>query len=994
MQLINSDRKKTGFIWVLMLALLVLLPLAWLTQLLRELRSKDESYLDLQARERLLYEMASFQERLHPEVHIENAVDALKQEFGLIDQSSSRLQPTKGIDPKMITSAFPASASVFFKERFGMLPFMVIAGECDLQAIHSWYANSPFSNKAEQKRFETAAAYWTAYAGGEIVNELPSTTNMIQLKEDFIGGKDGVASETLHVIFTRLFNQHISMFTTANTTPDSCRAFFSNLYGSQRSYHIFHRITRYHGHLKSMLGGFFLLFHSSDISPTQVLKHALTHEDNEIERYYVGCSIDQPKFSYSPTHLQYTAGFPSYFHTLVEDYAIKNPATSEVLRRFIDSTSLLIQIDRKHLASPYAIAEKICVSVSRFMLLFFFALLVRSRMQDLEKGLKLSRKLRIAVAITVMLPVTGVFLTSEQTRIGSERLALIRYQTKIRQRMDFFEKLVEETDARLIIMLQEHRRLIADAYFGASHKRLLNQIKNGHFLRYRTASIEASLDRSGKRFKRAWGKNRSSDTTTTTGVMKILSDLGFVDANSKEIKKLQKHQFLIGGLAGALINLFSNPDDLAHEGLLTKHILSASALDRSSHHLIAHPKTPLHPIGLVVFLIDDPNIMQELLKMLNYTVLQLFSDYDENCQIDYALTIRSASNLRDTMAPMGTRLSADFKRLAIKAIYRQSSNNSIKRIQNGLQIDSCYYSGISPVMILASARLKNIAGQNLLFSVVPWALLLYAILAIILISDILADIFLAPVKALLAFVRQITTGNLQTSLKISSGDEFAELSIAFNRMSEGLRQREKMRRFVSDSLYTSIEKAGDNTKAGKTRLSVISSDIRDFTTLSEQHPPEEIVSLLNDYISCMEEAITKYDGAIEKIVGDAITAAFYPKAETDAPAQRACMAALAMKKRLLEFNQQRDNADKFTIKNGIGIASGRAVMGFAAGKTGRREFVLIGDVMHRAESLEAKTKNARGSGIFIDDKTSESCGMKVEIVLSQDGTQNLELYDG
>ena len=91
MLIINSNQRRTGFIWVLLLSVLLLAPLLWLNHLLKELQTKDEIYLDMQARERLLNEMASFQERLKAERHIEAALEDMRSCFGInIDNDNYR----------------------------------------------------------------------------------------------------------------------------------------------------------------------------------------------------------------------------------------------------------------------------------------------------------------------------------------------------------------------------------------------------------------------------------------------------------------------------------------------------------------------------------------------------------------------------------------------------------------------------------------------------------------------------------------------------------------------------------------------------------------------------------------------------------------------------------------------------------------------------------------------------------------------------------------
>ena len=95
-------------------------------------------------------------------------------------------------------------------------------------------------------------------------------------------------------------------------------------------------------------------------------------------------------------------------------------------------------------------------------------------------------------------------------------------------------------------------------------------------------------------------------------------------------------------------------------------------------------------------------------------------------------------------------------------------------------------------------------------------------------------------------------------------------------MTQGLLQREKMKRFVSDKLFESIE--SDEKSLDKAtslqEIAVLSCDIRSFTTISEKYSPEEVVRLLNDYLTEMEKSINTYGGSIEKIVGDAIISSF------------------------------------------------------------------------------------------------------------------------
>ncbi|MBU1108180.1 MAG: HAMP domain-containing protein [Candidatus Riflebacteria bacterium] len=997
MLVLTSNKRQTGFVWVFLLAVLLLTPLFWLNQLLDELRVKDENSLDIQARERLINEMADYQDRFRPDKHLAMALEDMRCELGLENPEElvRPLSPAANQDPMLIRNYFPARASAFLKAKYNILPLLIIAVDCDMQHIFSWYSQKLFLNETQRYKFEEAATYWLVFGQREVVNELASTKDLRLIKASQ-RSLAGDPSQNAHSAFTNLFNEHISVFSSPPSTPGVCRTFFSNRFGSQRSYQISHLVTRKKGNSVSMLASYYAIFNSADISPTSMLKHSFQSTDQDLDRFIVKSQIKQPYFDYIDDHLLYFTGFPAHYFTLIEDYAIKNPNTRKLLAEFVNQHALAVKIDKRHLQSPYALAQKICTAVIKIAVLFFFALLVRSFMSDLEQSMKLAKKLRIAVAIIVLLPISGFFLLSEQIQTSSGKMELIKYQTIIKQRLDLLDKIINETDPRLVLIMQGIKARLADAYFGLNENSTSSGIKRRIYPPAKAALVEVSLDREGERIVSNRKGSQKDNATLRIGLYAILSDLGAINRDSAEIKTIHKHQLFMAGLAGSLMNLFANPEALARESLLTDHILSASALSRSSHQLIAHPSRPMQPVGIVLQFVDDLNVFLQLYKQLNRQSLRLFSDYDNICQIDYALALRGSDALRGMQVPYDNVSSSKTARLAANALQRRTSSTSIQKINGLLRINSWIYTNNSPVVIVATATLKPDVSNQLLFWILPWALLVYAFLAVTLISDVLADIFLAPVNALLELVTRLRSNDLSAKVAISSGDEFEELGNSFNKMSEGLRQREKMRRFVSERLFASLESDDADNRSGKISISVISSDIRGFTALSEQHAPEEIVSLLNDYFSCMEEALGQHGGSIEKIVGDAITAAFYPDPELPFHSVRACQAAKAMKKSLQKFNQDREQNNRFSIENGIGVASGEAVMGFTKSDARRREFILLGDVMQRAEHLESMTRWGKSSNIFIDQTTAKMSGQSVEprkIGVERDETIYLELIN-
>jgi adenylate cyclase len=141
----------------------------------------------------------------------------------------------------------------------------------------------------------------------------------------------------------------------------------------------------------------------------------------------------------------------------------------------------------------------------------------------------------------------------------------------------------------------------------------------------------------------------------------------------------------------------------------------------------------------------------------------------------------------------------------------------------------------------------------------------------------------------------------------------------------------------------------------RNQVTVLMSDLRDFTTLSERTDAEEIVAMLNDYFTRMTATIFLEEGAIDKYIGDAIMAVFgWPEPHDDA-ALRAVRAAVEMRRRLYAFNAERRAQGKPPLENGIGLCNGEVVSG-GIGSEARLDLTVIGDTVNVAARLEGLTK--------------------------------------
>ncbi|MEG4029244.1 MULTISPECIES: adenylate/guanylate cyclase domain-containing protein, partial [unclassified Microcoleus] len=172
-------------------------------------------------------------------------------------------------------------------------------------------------------------------------------------------------------------------------------------------------------------------------------------------------------------------------------------------------------------------------------------------------------------------------------------------------------------------------------------------------------------------------------------------------------------------------------------------------------------------------------------------------------------------------------------------------------------------------------------------------------------------------------------------------------------------------RFVPNQFLHFLEKSsildvelGDQVQL---EMSVIFSDIRDFTTLSESMTPEENFHFINAYLSRMESAIIENHGFIDKYIGDAIMALFSGNADN------AVNASIAMLHQLQVYNQERVNSGYAPIKIGIGINTGNLMLGTVGGQN-RMDTTVISDAVNLASRVEGLTKNY-GVALLITQQT-------------------------
>src|SRR5262249_5589812 len=219
-----------------------------------------------------------------------------------------------------------------------------------------------------------------------------------------------------------------------------------------------------------------------------------------------------------------------------------------------------------------------------------------------------------------------------------------------------------------------------------------------------------------------------------------------------------------------------------------------------------------------------------------------------------------------------------------------------------------------------AAALAGSLGPLILFIVAV------GVLAAIGLALFAASSVAAPLRQVEGAMAAVGRGELDTRCRVVANDEIGAVAEGFNRMLEGLQEREHIRetfgRYVTREIRDEILAGRASFEGQLEEVTVLFADLRDFTPWVERTGPREVVHDLNEYFTEMEVAIRAERGLVLQYIGDEIEAVFGAPLRTPDHADRALAAALAMRAGLARLNERRAAAGKSPLRNGIGIHSG------------------------------------------------------------------------
>lgn len=211
--------------------------------------------------------------------------------------------------------------------------------------------------------------------------------------------------------------------------------------------------------------------------------------------------------------------------------------------------------------------------------------------------------------------------------------------------------------------------------------------------------------------------------------------------------------------------------------------------------------------------------------------------------------------------------------------------------------------------------------------------------------------------------RQLPVVPMVLSWSLSLG-----LGLAYQYWVEGAEKRkvkQTFSHFVSRDVYQQLiaDPAAAELGGQRTTVTVLFSDLRGFTSMSEDRRPEEIVAQLNDYFSAMVEIVFEHRGTVDKFVGDMIMALFNTPLPDENHADHAVQCAIAMNRKLMEMNKTWESRGDPPLHQGIGINSGEMVAGIVGADT-VRSYTVIGDNVNLGARLESLCKEYKAEIII------------------------------
>ena len=924
--------------------LLVMLPVLFIGAGLRQIDDEARQNRLQLAEQELKNEARAFQGDLNARLHIEKIIKKAERRAGLSSPSLERPKFPVSVDPQIFQAGTIDELRALYRDMSGVEPLMMVAFSADIYHIWKWF--SPVLDDIlpdDREKIGQILSMTLAEQAGDFVRVDDSRPDAEQRYHEIrrLSAQEfGGPTQSYFKVMGRLFSDMIyqlpfqgGCYETATRKRGECRLF------------------AYYRRVKDgpkIMGGYFVMFAGSSFPPEKLLKDSLTnHAAGFARNYLTRPPLDPGKVILRGRRLIIESSIPTELigYNSLFSRQVKLP---EGLQTVYDISAIMAGSAEFNHSLQFAqqLLFLFCLFVSAYFVLFGFPAIVRLRLRML-----------LSISLAVLMPYTILGHVSLRLLDRIESLGSFELRADAESQMQKLHSYYnDQRQQHLLQMLKIKKRLIDVA--GKSGDEIMNL--NAHNVVVPGTFVDFYFfrrDGVARSFKARNVIDLEISKLEQLLSVKFLENMGCLDTQAPPIKKLQQMTSVADGMMDTLRRDYFDYRVLKYEANETMDLNRFDDFSRAIWFLIPY----LNDSSVRIRAMASTNVSN--LNFIIYSPHEfdagIFSSISGRNQHHFLMGHRRHDDMVLRWWPDYVSPDHLLKVLLDRAAAVRVSTGELTGAagyyryekQRFSENDMMVYSGIST------------SSPDLMVALLAWAfpflLLAFALTSLLLFADALEALFINPVKGIGQAAAAVAAGDYQNRLVLEKTDEFSRLAEAFNDMTNGLAQREKMRRFVSENLY---DRLGDATglkemsSVQSSRVTMLASDIRSFTTLSEQHDPQQIVSLLNDYFTCMETAIKSQGGVIERFVGDAVMAVFYSGGEKPAEVC-AAEAALEMRRQLTALNRERLELGLFQVENGIGIATGEAVSGIAGREGGRMIFAVLGEVTQRAEALESLTKS-------------------------------------
>ncbi len=931
------------------LFIFLFLPLEFFENQAQRIYENEKEVAITDLKDRLLQEISDFQLDLRPENYIQKVFEEFENElfknkidvFGKADQTNSFAQ--------LDCNKFNFQMQKHLWDKFKIKPVFIVSTPADfsevvLEAGENLVKNG-FSHKELTHFFIDAGLCTSADNKGRRFHD--------KVKELY---------RTSEKLFSTYNNQLLE--------NGLVNRVFSDLYGFQNLF-LFHKKLELHG---KTIGYFSAGIIEKSLNLEAWENFAVSHASPNTRRKLLN-KIDAEKFGFGFIDTEKGLAFTD---RISADYAavIRSISEKDVdLKNF--EKVLLVESDPESPTSLIKLLQALRW-IKKIVLLFFFAFAIQLWINGVYIPLNLRRKF-ILIAATVLIPpavLLSIFLILTEERVRSDRFALAK--SRLNLKLQNADMLLQESNIRqsmATMALKDHLMRIPAASFNPNH--ISHEVFKRRMPYMRMGSFYTSH---GKFISSVFGDDaiaKEASMLVANNSVRFLNNLIELDTGRELVRKqLEKLQYT-DAFIGDFIQLFEDmPSIMAEEVINNPDITKGSSLSRMNFCLFPDlAQKPIKPWAIAFFDSSRFSVFKNLFRREKKLPISLL--YESDSEVEYFINyaVRNTHELESIDFKNVFRGWPDMTGIFNNAMATGSSGSRTIRSSNYTEIHMWIFNETSAILLAGICRIRE-GEQGFLIGLLPLFSLVLVLISLLVLSEIIGWFFLQPVRALQFCADSIAkTGQLNVGLKIESNDEFAHMGQAFNQMVGELLQKQRLSRLVSGRLISRLEGVSVGQKlAERVYVSILFSDLRNFTTISENNSAVSVVEMLNQYFTEMEKAIVACNGIIDRFIGDAIVAVFFPDNCPEAVEVSACRAALSMRKKLAELNRERKLKGLFTIENGIGIASGEVVSGSIGQSGQRKEYAVIGKPFARAAELESHCKLVGSAGVIVDENTFVKVG--------------------